>query len=80
MTSAEKPIRGPSLDKRTKQLLGSFTIERMTLKDRLAGAPMTRARAGAERFSRVWKAAYYAQRAGASLLIAEFLQDFTSRI
>jgi N-ethylmaleimide reductase len=55
----------------TKQLLTPFVLDGMTLKNRVALAPMTRARAGAERTPNALMAEYYAQRASAGLLIAE---------
>lgn len=55
----------------TKQLLTPFVLGRMNLKNRVVLAPMTRARAGAERTPNALMAEYYAQRASAGLLIAE---------
>ena len=55
----------------TKQLLTPFLLDGITLKNRVALAPMTRARAGAERTPNALMAEYYAQRTGAGLLIAE---------
>ncbi len=52
-------------------LLSSFNLKDLSLKNRVAMAPLTRARAGAERTPNALMAEYYAQRAGAGLLIAE---------
>ena len=52
-------------------LLSSFNLKDLSLKSRVAMAPMTRARAGAERMPNALMAEYYAQRAGAGLIIAE---------
>jgi len=46
-------------------------LEGLTLKNRIVLAPMTRARAGKERTANALMAEYYAQRAGAGLIIAE---------
>ena len=43
----------------------------LSLKNRVVMAPMTRARAGAERIPNALMAEYYAQRAGAGLIITE---------
>ncbi|MDF1656655.1 MAG: alkene reductase [Verrucomicrobiales bacterium] len=53
------------------QLLTSFDLKGLTLSNRIALAPMTRARAGAERVPNSLMAEYYAQRAGAGLVITE---------
>lgn len=55
----------------TKELLSPFTLGGLTLKNRVVLAPMTRARAGAERTPNALTAEYYRQRATAGLLIAE---------
>ena len=52
-------------------LLQSFTLKDLSLKNRVVMAPMTRARAGAERIPNALMAEYYAQRAGAGLIITE---------
>ncbi|MEM7601232.1 MAG: alkene reductase [Verrucomicrobiota bacterium] len=53
------------------QLLTSFDLKGLPLSNRVALAPMTRARAGAERVPNSLMAEYYAQRAGAGLVITE---------
>jgi N-ethylmaleimide reductase len=55
----------------TNQLLTSFTLDGLTLKNRVVLAPMTRARAGTERTANVLMAEYYVQRANAGLIISE---------
>ena len=55
----------------TKQLLSPFDLSGLKLKNRVALAPMTRSRAGVERMPNQLMAKYYAQRAGAGLLITE---------
>ncbi|MDJ0636919.1 MAG: alkene reductase [Xenococcaceae cyanobacterium MO_188.B29] len=52
-------------------LLRSFQLKDLSLKNRVVLAPMTRARAGAERIPNALMAEYYAQRAGAGLIITE---------
>ncbi len=52
-------------------LLDSFQLGDLTLKNRVAMAPMTRARAGVERLPNALMAQYYAQRASAGLIITE---------
>ena len=52
-------------------LLESLDLGGLQLKNRVVLAPMTRARAGAERLANPLMADYYAQRAGAGLLITE---------
>jgi 2,4-dienoyl-CoA reductase-like NADH-dependent reductase (Old Yellow Enzyme family) len=52
-------------------LLESLDLGGLRLKNRVVLAPMTRARAGAERLANPLMAEYYAQRAGAGLLITE---------
>ncbi len=55
----------------SKKLLTPFQLGEVTLKNRVALAPMTRARAGAARTANALMAEYYAQRTCAGLLIAE---------
>lgn len=52
-------------------LLSSYTLGDLSLKNRVAMPPMTRARAGEERIPNALMAKYYAQRAGAGLIISE---------
>jgi N-ethylmaleimide reductase len=52
-------------------LLSPFEMDGLQLKNRVALAPMTRAQAGAKRLANALMAEYYAQRAGAGLLITE---------
>ncbi len=52
-------------------LLEPFQLGDLTLKNRVALAPMTRARAGEERLPNALMAEYYAQRASAGLIITE---------
>ncbi len=52
-------------------LLEPFQLGDLTLKNRMALAPMTRARAGVERLPNALMAEYYAQRASAGLIITE---------
>ncbi len=52
-------------------LLKPITIGKHTLKNRVVMAPMTRARAGAERIPNDAMAEYYRQRSGAGLIISE---------
>jgi len=52
-------------------LLDPVQLGDLTLKNRVAMAPMTRARAGEERLANVLMAEYYAQRASAGLIISE---------
>ena len=52
-------------------LLSGFALRDLTLSNRIALAPMTRARAGKERVANDIMAEYYAQRAAAGLLITE---------
>ncbi len=52
-------------------LLSPFTLGDLPIKNRVVLAPLTRARAGAERIPNALMAAYYAQRSGAGLLISE---------
>ncbi len=55
----------------TKKLLEPFTLYGLTLHNRIALAPMTRARSGADRIPKPIMAEYYAQRASAGLIITE---------
>jgi N-ethylmaleimide reductase len=60
------------VDERNDQaLLTPFDLGDLRLKNRVVLAPMTRARAGDERLANALMAEYYAQRAGAGLLITE---------
>ena len=52
-------------------LLSSFDLKDLSLKNRVVMAPLTRARAGEERMPNALMAEYYAQRAGAGLIITE---------
>ena len=52
-------------------LLSSFDLSGLKLKNRVVMAPMTRSRAGVERMPNPLMAKYYAQRAGAGLIITE---------
>ena len=52
-------------------LLSDFNLNNLSLKNRLVMAPMTRSRAGSERMPNALMAEYYAQRAGAGLIISE---------
>jgi N-ethylmaleimide reductase len=52
-------------------LLSPFNLKNLPLKNRVVIAPMTRARAGAERIPNALMAEYYAQRSGAGLIITE---------
>lgn len=52
-------------------LLSSFEMGDLTLKNRVVMAPLTRSRAGEERMPNNIMAEYYAQRAGAGLIISE---------
>jgi N-ethylmaleimide reductase len=52
-------------------LLNSFQLKDLTLKNRVVMAPLTRGRAGAEAIPNALMAEYYAQRAGAGLIISE---------
>jgi 2,4-dienoyl-CoA reductase-like NADH-dependent reductase (Old Yellow Enzyme family) len=53
------------------KLLQPFTLHDLSLRNRVAMAPMTRARAGEERIPNTLMAEYYAQRASAGLVITE---------
>ncbi len=52
-------------------LLSPFYLKGLSLKNRVVMAPMTRGRAGEERTANALMAKYYAQRAGAGLIISE---------
>ena len=52
-------------------LLSSFNLKGLSLKNRVVMAPLTRSRAGEERIPNALMAEYYAQRAGAGLIITE---------
>ena len=52
-------------------LLSSFKLGDLSLKNRVVMAPLTRSRAGEERIPNALMAEYYAQRAGAGLIITE---------
>lgn len=52
-------------------LLSSFNLKDLALKNRVVMAPLTRARSGADRIPNALMAEYYAQRAGAGLIITE---------
>ena len=52
-------------------LLSPFNLKDLSLKNRVVMAPMTRSRAGKERMPNSLMAEYYAQRAGAGLIITE---------
>lgn len=55
----------------SQTLLTPLKMGDLTLKNRVVMAPMTRARAGTERMPNAMMAEYYAQRAGAGLIISE---------
>jgi N-ethylmaleimide reductase len=55
----------------SQALLTPFDLKGLSLTNRVVLAPMTRARAGSERLANALMATYYAQRAGAGLLITE---------
>lgn len=55
----------------SQTLLTPLTMGDLTLKNRVVMAPMTRSRAGTERMPNAMMAEYYAQRAGAGLIISE---------
>ena len=59
------------IDTESQALLQSFALGDIQLRNRVVLAPMTRARAGIERMPNALMAEYYAQRAGAGLLITE---------
>ena len=56
---------------RPEALLAPFQLRDLSLRNRIVLAPMTRARAGAERLANPLMAEYYAQRASAGLLLTE---------
>lgn len=56
---------------RLPHLLSSFDLHGIALRNRVAMAPLTRARAGAERIPNDLMVEYYCQRASAGLIIAE---------
>jgi N-ethylmaleimide reductase len=58
-------------NKNSTVLLRAFDLHGVSLKNRVAMAPMTRARAGEERLPNALMAEYYAQRASAGLIITE---------
>ncbi|MBC6481006.1 MAG: alkene reductase [Hormoscilla sp. GM7CHS1pb] len=53
------------------ELLSPFDLRGLPLKNRVVMAPMTRGRAGVDRMPNALMAEYYAQRAGAGLIITE---------
>jgi len=53
------------------ELLSSFDLRGLPLKNRVVMAPMTRGRAGVERMPNALMAEYYAQRTAAGLMITE---------
>lgn len=55
----------------TAGLLSPFRMGKLSLRNRIVMAPMTRSRAGTERMPNALMAEYYAQRASAGLLITE---------
>lgn len=55
----------------SQTLLSSYNFGRLTLKNRVVMAPLTRSRAGEERIPNTLMAEYYAQRASAGLIITE---------
>ncbi|MCH7227818.1 alkene reductase [Haloferula sp. A504] len=55
----------------TSKLLQPYSLHDLSLSNRIAMAPMTRARAGKERVANALMAEYYAQRASAGLIITE---------
>ena len=55
----------------SQELLTPFQLDDLTLNNRVALSPMTRARAGSERMANALMAEYYAQRSNAGLLITE---------
>ena len=60
-----------TFDDETRALFQPFALGDILLRNRVVLAPMTRARAGTERVANALMAEYYAQRAGAGLLITE---------
>lgn len=59
------------LSQTTTALLSQFDLKGLSLKNRVVMAPLTRARAGVKRIPNSIMAEYYAQRAGAGLIITE---------
>ena len=59
------------ISKDTSHLLDSFDLRGLQLKNRVVMSPLTRSRAGEERFPNALMAEYYAQRASAGLIISE---------
>ena len=55
----------------TSKLLQPYSLHDLALSNRIAMAPMTRARSGKERVANALMAEYYAQRASAGLIITE---------
>lgn len=55
----------------SKKLLTTVQLGDLTLKNRIALAPMTRARSGADQVPKPWNVEYYVQRASAGLIITE---------
>lgn len=55
----------------TPNLFEPYSLHDLSLRNRIAMAPMTRARAGKERVANALMAEYYAQRASAGLIITE---------
>jgi len=55
----------------TPSLFAPYTLHDLSLRNRIAMAPMTRARAGQERVANSLMAEYYAQRASAGLILTE---------
>src|SRR5260221_13110527 len=64
-------MRPGAANSMTNQLLSPFHLRDLKVKNRVVLAPMTRSRAGLERMPNQLMAKYYAQRAGAGLLITE---------
>lgn len=54
-----------------KKILNPIQLGKLAIKNRIAMAPMTRARAGEQRLPNALMAEYYAQRASAGLIISE---------
>lgn len=68
------PLPKPQIDLTSiimKKLLTAFQLGGIQLRNRIAMAPLTRARAGVERLPNAMMAEYYAQRASAGLIISE---------
>jgi N-ethylmaleimide reductase len=68
-----RQTKGPSMSQNpeTAPLFTPHTLGELSLANRLALAPMTRCKAGPERLANPLIAEYYAQRAGAGLIITE---------